>query len=114
MTKQTKHEIPKPPNDGRTYKYVAGKHVAVGEKQQPVVPASMRRATAEAEAETDGPEGLQGSARELVANAAALDAETASAWLETERANAGRKTVVEALEARIEELDQAAESGERG
>jgi len=50
VTKQTDKQIPPPPNDGRTYKYVGGKHVAIGEKQKPVQPASERRAKAEAEA----------------------------------------------------------------
>jgi len=44
-------QVPKPPNDGRRYRYEGGKHVPIDEhKQQPPEPASARRAKREAKA----------------------------------------------------------------
>ena len=45
MAKHTR--IPAPPNDGKPYKFVNGKHVAAGAAQKPAAPASERRAKAE-------------------------------------------------------------------
>lgn len=56
MSKKTKFKrIPPPPNDGRTYKWDNGKHVPVGNAQQPMKPAHVRKAEAAKHAEAEQP-----------------------------------------------------------
>jgi len=50
MPNRKPNRIPLPPNDGRSYKFSGGKHVAVGNRQRPIEPASARRARRETEA----------------------------------------------------------------